>query len=391
MRVMHVVPGIAEQASGPSYSVPALAAALQPHCESVQVHVLAPAEPRGPRLDLRIHPAWNVARHLGFSPTMSRALRADAPAADVMHNHSLWMMPNVYPARAVKGTACVLVTSPRGTLSPTALRRSAWRKRVMWWLCQGEAVRASHCLHATAEQELRDIRAAGLRGPVAVIPNGVDVPPLADEPSPSSKHGLRTLLFLSRIHPIKGIETLLHAWHEVESSMPDWELAIVGPGDPNYVHALRQLAKQLGLRRVRFAGPMFGREKSETFRQADLFVLPSHSENFGMAVAEALAHGVPAIVTRGAPWSHLKTHDCGWWVEDDATALANCLRESLRASRDELRAKGQRGRAWMQDEFSWPRIAAAMLETYNWLVGGGSPPSFVDVIARVPRQRPQAA
>ena len=379
MRVIQVVPGITQQASGPSYSVPALAEALAPHCASVQLHVLGPVPTANSRINLRVHSGWNWLPNLGISPAMRRVLTASAGATDVMHNHSLWMMPNVYPARAVKHTACVLVTSPRGTLSRTALRRSAWAKRAMWWLCQGSAARASHCFHATAEHELQDIRAAGLRGPIAVIPNGVDLPSLEDElPSPTSP-GLRTLLFLSRIHPIKGIETLLHAWHAVESSLPDWELAIVGPGEPAYVQSLRQLADNLALRRVRFAGPVFGREKQQAFRQADLFVLPSHSENFGMAVAEALAHGVPVIAMHGAPWAGLNDHDCGWWIEHSPTALANCLREACRAAPDELQAKGRRGRAWMERDFSWDRIGGMMFATYAWLHGGGTPPAWVSL------------
>jgi len=377
MRVIQVVPCIGQSAAGPSYSVPALTSALAPHCASVQMHVLAPAPSTGPQIDLRIHRGWNLAANLGISPDMARALKEAAPITDVLHNHSLWMMPNVYPARAIRRTSCVLVTSPRGTLSRTALQRSFWAKRIMWWLCQGGAVRASHCFHATAEHELRDIRAAGLTGPVAVIPNGVHLPPLADEPPPRT--GRRTLLYLSRIHPIKGIDTLLRAWNQVESEVPDWDLAIVGPGDSSYVASLHGLAGELGLRRVRFEGPKFGRAKQDTFRQAELFVLPSHSENFGMAVAEALAHGVPAIVMHGAPWAGLNQHDCGWWIEDSSTSLANCLRQALRSTPVELRDKGRRGRSWMERDYSWDQIGKSMFETYAWLHGGGTPPACVSL------------
>lgn len=375
MRVIQVVPGIAEEASGPSYSVPALAAALQPHCESVQLHVLAPAKSQGGLLDVRTYPTWNLARTLGISPAMSRALTSNARSTDVMHNHSLWMMPNIYPAQAIKHTRCALVTSPRGTLSPAALRRSAWRKRVMWWLCQGKAVRASHCFHATSEQEMMDIRNAGLRGPIALIPNGIDIAPLADDSGATT--GNRRVLYLSRIHPIKGIETLLKAWSKIEIQIPDWELQIVGPGEPSYVRSLQSLAESLNLRRVVFEGPRYGKTKREAYHSAELFVLPSHSENFGMAVAEALAHGVPAIVTQGAPWSGLNTHDCGWWIPHDDAVLAECMLAAANLSRAELRTKGRHGRDWMLQEFSWAKVGKQMHESYCWLRGGGSLPGFM--------------
>jgi glycosyltransferase involved in cell wall biosynthesis len=139
------------------------------------------------------------------------------------------------------------------------------------------------------------------------------------------------------------------------------------------------MADHLGVRRVTFFGPAFGLDKTRQYQQADLFVLPTHSENFGLVVAEALAHGVPAIVTKGAPWSGLETRECGWWIEQGVDALADCLQSALELPPEQLRDKGRRGRLWIEQEFSWDHVGRMMLETYRWFLGGGTPPAWVQM------------
>src|SRR5690606_27143605 len=137
--------------------------------------------------------------------------------------------------------------------------------------------------------------------------------------------GSRRLLFLARIHKKKGVDVLLNAWRRLEERHPDWELTIAGPDDGGYLDGMKQLAAALQLRRVDFTGPVYGERKSTLLQSSDLYVLPTHSENFGMTVAEALAHGVPAIVTKGAPWQGLEDHQCGWWIDLSEDSLAACL------------------------------------------------------------------
>jgi glycosyltransferase involved in cell wall biosynthesis len=376
MKVLQVVPSINMEASGPSYSVPALCRALRNRDVKVALHVLEPA-PVMPDLDfeLHTHPWWHILPKLGISPAMRQALRNAAASADIMHNHSFWMLPNVYPAWAIRGTHCRLVTSPRGTLSPQALQSSRWLKGIMWKVCQGQAVKDSACLHATTEREFNDIRRASLRAPVAVIPNGVDLPDL--EPSPDTPGKSRRLLFLGRIHPIKGIDYLLRAWRNVQDQFPDWELHVVGPDNIGYLNKMLKLSHSLGTERVSFPGPAYGAKKSKIYQQADLFVLPTNTENFAMAVAEALAHGVPAIVSKGAPWPGLEEHNCGWWIDIGEGPLTECLRTVLKISSEKLRAYGARGRDWMEREFSWSQVGQKMHETYLWVLAGGPPPGWV--------------
>ena len=378
MNVIHVVPRIDEEASGPAYSVPALCRALALGGDRVSLFVtIAPPAPVHPGFELRVCPVSRFFPRLYFSPSLRQALREAAPTADIIHNHSLWVMPNVYPAWAVRGTRCRLVTSPRGTLSPVAQRRSRWLKRIMWLLAQGRAVRDSVSFHATTEAEFHAIRGVGLRAPVAVIPNGVDLPALPPFPPPGPRR--RRLLFLGRIHPIKGIDLLLRAWRNLQRSAPDWELVLVGPDNDGYLAEMSALSRELGLERVHFPGPAYGPRKSEAYGQADLLVLPSRTENFGLTVAESLAHGLPAIATRGVPWPGLEKHDCGWWIEGSEGALTECLREAFSLSPEALRARGLRGRAWMERDFGWPEIGRKMHATYQWLLGGGEPPAWVQL------------
>lgn len=244
----------------------------------------------------------------------------------------------------------------------------------MWHLFQRAAIAKAGLFHATSEAECHDIRRSGFRRPVAVIPNGIDMPPILPK-GPSA--GTRTLLFLGRIHKVKGIDMLLQAWAGLQDAFPDWNLRIVGPGAEDYVDSLKSTASALSARRVTFEGPAYGLEKTAAYAQSDLFVLPTHSENFGMAVAEALAAGCPVVTTKGAPWSGLRDHGAGWWTDIDAVSLQTALAEAMSLPAGELSAMGARGRAWMERDFSWQRVAGQMLETYRWANHGGPTPAWV--------------
>ena len=376
IKSVHIVPSIYPEASGLTYCVPKICDALAGMDEEVELHVLEPVPDKSyETFETHTHHAWPYFRRFGISPHMRRALFTAAKTAQIMHTHSMWMLPNIYPVSAVKGTKCCLITSPHGCLSEYMSSRSRWLKKAVWTLGQGSILQNSACLHATAEIEYRDIRRKGLRAPVAIIPNGIDVP--CEEIIFERTCEPRRLLFLSRIHPTKAIDILLRAWSRIERQYPDWELYIVGPEDDEYFSQMQTLAKNLHVERVTFAGPAYGYQKSQAYWSADLFVLPTHTENFGLVVAEALAHGVPAIVTKGAPWSGLEEEKCGWWVDAGVEPLTECLREAMSKSSAELSDMGTRGRQWMEREFSWDRVGKMMHETYEWILGGGPPLDWV--------------
>ena len=290
------------------------------------------------------------------------------------------MASDIYAWRAARlSKNTKLVIAPRGTLTPWALAQGRIQKWIAWNLLgQRRALFAADLIHATSQAEHEDIRRIGIKASVAIIPNGIDIP---EETSTAPPNPLMTnVLFLSRIHPTKGIELLLKAWKEVmkASANKKLQLNIVGPEyRPGYILELKQQASDLGLSNVSFPGPFYGKEKQAAYQKADLFVLPTHSENFGLVVGEALASGTPAIVTKGAPWSGLTKNKCGWWIDRNVPSLAAALLEAVNLEKERLTEMGQRGRQWVAKEFSWEELAENMIQCYQWLHGKSEKPDCV--------------
>jgi glycosyltransferase involved in cell wall biosynthesis len=379
MRALHTVSSIESEASGPAYSVPRLCRALAARGAGVDLLSLgAPSETvRDGYVDRRCaaDSHWpGPLRRLGASRAMRDALlRSDA---QLFHTHGLWMLPNVYPAWAARARRKPFILAPRGMLGAEALRFSRLKKRVFWRFLQGGAVRLVSCFHATAEQEYEDIRAFGLNQPVAIVPNGIDLP----APSrPRDTGSAPTVLSLGRIHPKKGLDRLVRAWAKIEAAYPDWRLSIVGPSEGGHADQLERLSRELGLRRVSISGPVFGDEKTRLLAEAELFVLPTLNENFALTVAESLACGTPVISTKGAPWAGLEANGCGWWIDHGPEPMAATLSAAMSLSRDARRGMGERGRAWMERDFGWDGIGRQMADVYRWLVEGGDRPACVRV------------
>jgi glycosyltransferase involved in cell wall biosynthesis len=379
--VAQVAAGLDEPGAGPSYSVRKLAHALEAAGLQAPLHCVygwrgnpddgVSPIPHRHRQDARHLP---VLKSLCLSQELYTALRAEAAAAQVIHGHGLWLMPNVYPAWVCARAGLPLMISPRGMLGQAALDFSRWRKRAFWALFQNSAIRSSACLHATGLAEYEEIRTCGLRNPVAVIANGVAVPPL---PGKGKSTAVRTLLTLGRVHPKKGLPHLVQAWARLEPRFPDWRLRIVGPDEVGHAAELATIAAKLELSRISIEGPLYGPAKTEAYQDADIFVLPTLNENFALTVAEALAAGTPVVATKGAPWSGLEERGCGWWVDVGAEPLVWALEKAMATPGPVLAEMGRAGRRWMQEDFSWDKVAADMAAVYRWLAGQGPPPDHV--------------
>ena len=315
-----------------------------------------------------------VLRKFGISIGHTRAMMAATRRVDVVHNHSLWSLMNMLAGWVVPGHRAKLVVSPHGTLSAAALSRRRSLKNALWPL-QYRTLAKADLLHATSAAEYRDIRSIGLGNPVAIVPNGIDVP---RSPPTATTQEHRTLLFLSRIHPHKGLDRLLSCWHRLQARHPHWQLVVAGKGDRAYENKIKTMANTLGLRRVRFVGPVYGSAKTRLYTQSQLFALPTDSENFGMVVAEALAHSCPCVVTTGAPWAALETEGCGWWVERDVCAFTDALHGAMSRSEDTLKRMGRIGRDWMIREYGWDAIGRQLDMAYRWLLGRGTKPLCVE-------------
>lgn len=378
MKIIHTLPAIAEEASGPSYTVPRLCESLI-NCDfDVRLAVLDWVPMVSQPAYLRVFPLGFGPKRLGRSPAMKHWLLEEAKhhKVDIIHNHSLWMMPNVYPGWVARKHGIPYVVSPRDTLSAWSMRFGSKVKPLFWSLVQRPALAETTCFHATAQSEYQHIRSMGFKQPVAVIPNGIDIP---IQPSKGFSN-LRTLLFISRIHPQKGLDILLQAWREVQDRFADWELRVVGPDNNGYLSKMQGLANKLRLKRIKFSGALYGKEKLQAYRDAELLVLPTYSENFGMVVAEALSAGTPAIVSKGAPWEGLEKNGAGRWIEIGFDPLVAALEEMLSCSTDDLLKMGQRGRLWMERDYSWTGVAKMLADVYRWILNGGARPNpiFLD-------------
>ncbi|MDA1040536.1 MAG: glycosyltransferase [Planctomycetota bacterium] len=307
-------------------------------------------------------------------------VQTKARSVDAVHGHGLWCGASVAAAALSRQLDCPLVISPHGMLERWARRHHGRRKWLAWTMAERAAVGRADLLQAMSEPETASCRAAGLLQPIVVYPVGIEIPAEVSKRGTEGEmrqaNGLQTCLFLSRLHPVKGLSMLLEAWSIVRPV--DWRLVIAGPDQHGYRAAMERLATHVGIAdRVAFVGPVHGADKTKLLGEADLFVLPSHSENFGVAIAEALAAGIPVITTIGTPWSMLPAHAAGWWVPPDVTSLAAALREATSLPSPALREMGQCGRALARERCDWPAIAATSRDAYRWLLEGGTAPSAI--------------
>ena len=377
MKIMQVVTHIGDESAGPSYSVPSLCTALQDNGCDVTLYTLLDIPTKKFNFKIKNFPRSSFpTKVLGRSPEMLQTLMKDAPNFDLIHSHMLWMAPNYYSGIVADKFDKPYVCSPRGTLSKWALSQSSWKKKIVLALGQQKALNTVDCFHATAEQEYDEIKEAGYPNiPCTVIPNGIDIPELPERKEKKYKQ----LTFMSRIHAKKGIDNLIEAWVSLQDTFQTWELAIVGPDNNDYARAMKELAKKIGARRLTFTGEIKGQRKIDLLTNSDLFVLPTHSENFGMVVAEALACAVPVICTKGAPWSGLVDNDAGWWIDIGVEPLQNELTKAMNLSEIDRATMGENGREWMKRDFSWDEIAKDMIKTYEWLIHNTEKPNFIKV------------
>lgn len=377
--IVTVVAGLDRAFGGPSYTVPSLAAAVARQGARgclLTVAGCTPAEMNLPPPELvpvrLADPGLRGLRQ--YSGFVRNVLRETD--ARLVHVHGLWMPACFLAGRTARRAGLPLVVSPRGMLEPWAWQHHAWKKRPVWWLWEQWNLRQAAVLHATAAEEAQNLRRLGLRNPIAVIPNGIEMPARTEGVPARPADGTRTILFLSRIHPKKGILHLVSAWRRVRR--PGWRIVVAGPDTDGHLAEIRRAAAESGVAEdFVFPGAVYGEQKWDLYRRADLFVLPTYSENFGVVVAEALAMGVPVITTTGTPWRALQEQRCGWWTDVGAEPLAAALAEALPLSDAQRREMGQRGAAFVRAEFSWDRIGRDMAAVYDWILGKGPRPGCV--------------
>lgn len=323
---------------------------------------------------------------LGYSPALAAQVSALATPGRVVHSHGLWMWPGALARQAARRAGCPLLVSPHGMLEPWALNHSRWKKRLAGFLFEHHNLRAAHCLHALCPAEAENFRRYGLKNPIAIIPNGIDRADPATPESQSARHqlgrfvrpGQKVLLFLSRLHPKKGLDNLLAAWRTLADAFPDWVVLIAGAGAPAYEDHLKTRVQTYDLTgRVHFLGAVHGAEKNQVFVAADAFVLPSFSEGFSMAILEAAAAGLPVVLTPECNFPELAAAGGAIEIAPDVSSVTTGLRRVLALTAAQREEMGRRAQTLVQADYTWPAVAGKMVEVYHWLLTGGPRPACV--------------
>jgi glycosyltransferase involved in cell wall biosynthesis len=302
-------------------------------------------------------------RSLGYAPEMLRALRRFDP--DIVHLHGLWMWPGQCVSQWSRETGRPYVLSVHGMLSETALSYSRQKKRIALKLFQNRVFREMRAVHVTSSQELTEIRNFGLSTPAFLAVNGVNEFGMSDR---QTEKCLKSILSLGRVHRKKGLSNLILAWASLEEKFPDWCVDIVGPDEGGETERLKKLVANLDLKRVRFRDAVYGEERISVLANADIFALPTLSENFALTVAESLLQCVPVIASKGAPWGQLEAERCGRWVDIGSRPMADALFELMRLDDAERVQMGIRGRDWMRRDFNWSKIAVEIRNRYCQLI-----------------------
>ncbi|WP_374521561.1 glycosyltransferase [Hydrogenophaga sp.] len=321
----------------------------------------------------------NLALGLPFRELLKDSIKKNKP--DLMHNHGLWLPVNYWMSSISLNYQIPMIIQPHGMLMPWALNHRGWKKRLALFLYQHRNLQHANLFIATSLPEYKKIREFGLKHPIAIIPNGVEFKQMsttrATLPTKSIEKKTRVVLFLGRIHPVKGLMNLIGAWAILRKD--NWRLQIAGPDEDGHLKEVLLRAKQLDIAHsIEYVGEVEGDRKSQLYLAADLFVLPSFTENFGVVVAEALTHGVPVITTRGAPWEDLETYKCGWWIDIGVEPLAGALHAAMALSDVEREAMGVRGRAYVQ-RYDWDQIAKQTVDVYRWVLKLGDKPDCVQL------------
>jgi len=388
MRCMSVVGGMYSETNGVTRILCDLANAMVREGTPVTVYT-ASCKGGTPAKHLLMPPAkcvWTTGKWLGalsYAPKLRHLIDQAMPDSDVVHTHSLWMLPNHYASKSAYRYKKPVVFTAHGIFEPWALRRSYWKKRPVAWWWQDRDLHQAACIHVNSHQEIAGVKQYGLKNPIAVVPNGVDLSPFNQMPARDAfresfpqLHGKRVALFLSRLHPKKGLAHLIQAWKRVAADHADWHLLLAGPDNGYEAESRRAVADLMLQNSVTFTGPLQGRRKIEAYATADVFVLPSFSEGFAMAILEAMAASLPVLITPGCNFSEVLKANAGVIVNPTVASTEVGLRTLMEMSDQQRKEMGLRGRRLIEQSYTWEIIARQMIALFSWTAGRAAKPSF---------------
>jgi glycosyltransferase involved in cell wall biosynthesis len=308
------------------------------------------------------------------------ALRSTVETSDVVHIHGIWQESSSVASALARESGIPVVVSAHGMLERWAIGNKRWKKALYFNLVEKKNLRSSACLRALTRAEVGDYRRHGLTNPVAVIPNGITPPGIVNrelfwEAYPKLR-SRRLVLFLSRIHYKKGLEPLCRAWANIAQRFPDACLVLAGPDFENTRASIELLVSELEIgESVIFTGMLSGELKWAALAAADLFVLPSFSEGFSVAILEAMAMGRPVLISHQCNFDEAGEAGCGVLIEPVAGEIESALDSLLRMPQATLDEMGARGRSLVASQYNWSIVGQQMADVYDWMLGGREPTS----------------
>ena len=283
---------------------------------------------------------------------------------DVFHTNGCWSPLRAFTLIWAHEMGIKTVLTPHGMLDPYALNHNYWSKKLPAILAyQRKAVQTADIIHTTAEIEKKNVMKLGWNNKIALIPNCVQVDGIELKGSWSIR---RKLVFISRIHHKKGIHFLIDAVARLSSELANHQVIIAGPKENDYYDEMIERTKKSGVDNIiKFVGPVYGQDKWNLYKDSDVFVLPTITENFGIVIAEALACGTPVITSEGAPWEDLESYNCGWWTKIGTESTVEAIQKYLLCTEQDLEEKGRNGQRLVQEKYASTSVAKQFINMYN--------------------------
>ncbi|TRX23004.1 glycosyltransferase [Flavobacterium franklandianum] len=355
MKVIHFIAGIDKNKGGTTEYIRLVTSELKNYLEIIIATGISPDPIAINGVKIKFFDT-NIIRWFLMLKEFRQFLVDEKP--DIVHINGIWSPENYGFQKQAQKLGIKVIVSPHGMLEPWILANNPIKKKIGLFFYQKKIIQSALRIHATAQMEAVNIQALGFSNPISIVPNGID---LSEIKKAKEQYGTKKIVYLSRIHPKKGIELLLKAWRN--SDTKGWTLEIAGSGKSWYLKSLVQSSKDLD--NVRFVGALYGEDKWDFLRSADLMILPSYSENFGIVVAEALAVGVPVITTRKTPWEDLEIHQCGWWIDLSVNNLENTLKKVFNTSTEILETMGNNGRKLVAEKYDIKTVAYLLCDLYK--------------------------
>lgn len=364
MKILHYIPSIDRSSGGVGGYLQLLAHNLG---KIAELHIVSHHSANELSIDNAIiHYVDGDLFHLYKSKKQFVKLLAEIKP-DVVHVNSCWEVLSSYTVFWAKSLHYPVLITTHGMLEPWVLKKNYWKKKLpALLLYQKKALQMADMLIATAESEQKNLLQLGYNLNVKVVPNSVIID---DIPFRTDWNSHNVIFFLALLRPNKGADLLIKAVWKLKEELKGYKVIIGGFGDSDYIETLKRLIEDLGLERiVSLPGGIYDEEKWEYYRMADVFVLPTLNENFGIVIAESLASGTPVITTKGAPWEDIVNWNCGWWIDRDIEHLVKALREFLALSTEQRARMGHNGRRLVEEKYSSRKMAEDMLGLYAQVI-----------------------